>query len=168
MTSLRRSPVRPGRAAGGSLRFREIWGRFLAWMGLRPASTRPGPEHLRRGRMGERAARRYLRRVGLKVLTVNFRSARGELDLVCRDRDCLVIVEVKTRSSEDWGRPAAAVKKRKQRRLTRATFDYLDQLHRPSLKLRFDIVEVLLEDGAVREIRHLPNAFPLTPPYRYG
>ena len=47
----------------------------------------------------------------MKFLTANFRSPRGEIDLVFRDADCLVFIEVKTRSSEDWVRPAAAVDK---------------------------------------------------------
>ena len=130
--------------------------------------SRDEPVHLQRGRLGEHAAARTLRQQGLKVLARNWRSARGEVDLVCRDRDCLVFVEVKTRSSEDWTRPAAAVNARKKRLLSQTALDYLDQLKRPPLKLRFDIVEVLLTDGAVREIRHLPNAFPLSAPYRYG
>jgi hypothetical protein len=46
--------------------------------------------------------------------------------------------------------------------------DYLQMLGNPQIKMRFDIVEVLLEDGQVREVRHLPNAFALSAPYRYG
>ena len=126
------------------------------------------PEHLRRGKLGERAAKRHLCRAGLKFLTANFRSRRGEIDLVFRDLDCLVFVEVKTRSSEDWTRPAAAVDADKRRLLSRVAFDYLKLLKHPQVKIRFDIVEVLLEEGVVREIRHLPNAFTLTSPYRYG
>ena len=52
------------------------------------------------------APRNHLRRRGLEFLTANFRSKRGEIDLVFREGDCLVFVEVKTRSSEDWVRPA--------------------------------------------------------------
>ena len=126
------------------------------------------PEHLRRGRLGERAARKHLRRAGLKFLTANFHSSRGEIDLVFRDDDCLVFVEVKTRSSEEWIRPAAAVNARKRRLLTQTALDYLKLLRNPPVKLRFDIVEVLLSDGAAREIRHLPNTFAMSPPYRYG
>jgi putative endonuclease len=125
-------------------------------------------EHLRRGRLGEEAARRHLRRAGLKFLTANFRSRRGEIDLVFRDGDCLVFVEVKTRSSEDWTRPAAAVNARKRRLLSQTALDYLKRLRHPPVKIRFDIVEVLLQDAAVREVRHLPNTFALSPPYRYG
>ncbi len=56
------------------------------------------PEHLRRGELGERAAKKHLQKLGLKFLTANFRSARGEIDLIFRDDDCLAFVEVKTRS----------------------------------------------------------------------
>lgn len=126
------------------------------------------PLHLRYGELGERAAKRHLKRRGLKFLTANFRSDRGEIDLVLRDADCLVFAEVKTRSSEDWERPAAAVDRERRRRLTRAALDYLRLLKNPPIKLRFDIVEVLLEDGAVREVRHLPNSFAMERPHRYG
>ncbi len=126
------------------------------------------PLHLKHGELGERAAKKHLKKLGLKFLTANFRSDRGEIDLVFRDEDCLVFVEVKTRSSEDWTRPAAAVDKRKRRLLTQTALDYLRLLKNPRVKLRFDIVEVLLEDGAVHEVRHLPNSFPMEKPYRYG
>ena len=126
------------------------------------------PLHLRHGELGERAAKNHLKRRGLKFLTANFRTPRGEIDLVFRDRDCLVFVEVKTRSSEEWARPAAAVNKERRQRLTRAGLDYLRRLKNPPVKIRFDIVEVLLLDGAVREVRHLPNAFAMEHPYRYG
>jgi putative endonuclease len=126
------------------------------------------PTHLRHGRFGEEVAKKHLRRLGLKYLTANFRTARGEVDLVFRDDDCLVFIEVKTRSSETWGRPAAAVKQDRRRRLTRTALDYLRLLKNPPVKIRFDIVEVLLKDGKVREVRHLPNSFPMEQPYRYG
>ena len=126
------------------------------------------PEHLRRGKLGERAAKKHLQKLGLKFLTANFRSGRGEIDLIFRDADCLVFAEVKTRSSEDWTRPAAAVDARKRRLLSQTALDYLKLLKNPPVKIRFDIVEVLLRDGQVREIRHLPNTFTMSKPYRYG
>jgi len=139
------------------------------WSQIKTAWGREAePEHLRRGKLGERAARRHLRQAGLKFLAANFRSRRGEIDLVFRDADCLVFVEVKARSSEDWTRPAAAVNARKRRLLSLAALDYLALLRRPPVKIRFDIVEVLLDEGEVREVRHLPNTFPLSPPHRYG
>ena len=78
-----------------------------------------------------------------------------------------MFVEVKTRSSEVWVRPAQAVDARKQRLLTQTALDYLRLLKFPDVPVRFDIVEVLLSDGRVREVRHLPNTFRMSPPYRY-
>jgi putative endonuclease len=140
--------------------FLESVGRWL--------NRKPLPPHLKFGQMGEKAAKKHLKRIGLKFLTANFRTDRGEIDLVCREKDCLVFVEVKTRSSEEWSRPAAAVNAERRRRLTRAALDYLRLLKNPQVKLRFDIVEVLLDDGAVREVRHLPNSFAMERPHRYG
>ncbi|MBI3416860.1 MAG: YraN family protein [Verrucomicrobia bacterium] len=140
-----------------------LWARAKSWLGQ---ST--WPEHLRRGELGERAAKKHLCRLGLKFLTANFRSPRGEIDLVFRDEDCLVFVEVKTRSSESWTRPAAAVNARKRRLLSLAALDYLKLIRQPPVRIRFDIVEVLLADGKVREVRHLPNTFALSRPFRYG
>src|SRR5258706_15564863 len=76
---------------------------FMRWIG------KTKPLHLRHGVIGERAAKKHLKKNGLKFLTANFATDRGEIDLVFREQDCLVFVEVKTRSSEDWTRPASAV-----------------------------------------------------------
>ena len=140
-----------------------LWERAKTWLGDKPL-----PAHLQRGKLGERLAKQHLRRLGLKFLTANFRSSRGEIDLVFRERDCLVFVEVKTRSSEDWIRPAAAVNARKRRLLSQTALDYLRLLKHPEVRIRFDVVEVLLPEGAPPEVRHLPNTFPLSPPYRHG
>lgn len=122
----------------------------------------PTPEHLRRGHLGEQAARDHLVSFGLKFLAANFHSGNGEIDLIFREDDCLVFVEVKTRSSEKWTRPAAAVNKKKRRLLSDTALDYLKQLGNPPVRFRFDIVEILLKNGTVNTIRHLPNAFELT------
>jgi putative endonuclease len=126
------------------------------------------PVSHRHGALGEQAAKRHLQRTGLKFLTANFWSKRGEIDLIFRDGEGLVFVEVKTRSSEEWTRPAAAVDARKRRLLSLCALDYLRLLKNPQVPIRFDVVEVLLQDGAVAEVRHLPNTFGLSAPYRYG
>ncbi len=77
-------------------------------------------------------------------------------------------MEVKTRSSEEWSRPADAVDARKKKLLSQTALDYLRRLKNPEVKFRFDIVEVMLRDGAVCEVRHLPNSFALSNPYRYA
>jgi putative endonuclease len=126
------------------------------------------PVTQRHGEIGERLAKKHLRKLGLKFLVANFRSPRGEIDLIFRDQDCLVFVEVKTRSSEDWVRPAASVNAAKRKRLSEGALDYLKLLKNPEVKIRFDIVEVLLAESEVKEIRHLPNTFTLSKPHRYG
>ena len=131
---------------------------------LRPRQTGKPPAR----RIGRTRGQKFLQQAGLKFLAANFRSERGETDLIFRDADCLVFVEVKTRSSEEWTRPAAFVNARKRRLLSQTALDYLRRLKNPGVKIRFDIVEVLLADGVVREIRHLPNTFSLSKPYRYG
>src|SRR5580698_2185805 len=123
---------------------------------------REQPEHLRRGELGERAAKKYLQQLGLKFLAANVHSERGETDLVFRDDDCLVFVEVKTRSSEEWTRPAAFVDARKRRLISQTALDYLRLIKNPEVKIRFDIVEVLLADSEIKEIRHLPNSFAMS------
>jgi putative endonuclease len=144
-------------------RMKHLFEKFKMFLGR---GTRP--EHLHRGALGERAAKIFLQRQGLKFLTANFRSTRGETDLIFRDGDCLVFIEVKTRSSEDWTRPAAAVNAERRRRLSQCALDYLRLLKNPRVKIRFDIVEVMLAGGDVREIRHLPNTFAMSRPFRYG
>jgi putative endonuclease len=140
---------------------------LFAKLKARIAGTEAVPAHLRSGLQGEKAAKKYLKQQGLKFLTANFRSPRGEIDLIFRDADCLVFTEVKTRSSEEWTRPAAAVDAERRRRLSKCGLDYLQLINNPKVKIRFDIVEVLMTNGKVREIRHLPNTFPMAKPHRY-
>jgi putative endonuclease len=83
----------------------------------------PPASHLL-GREGERLAARFLERRGYQVLGSGFRARRGEIDLVCRRGDRLVLVEVKTRSSDRFGTPAEAVGPRKRRALQAAAAEY--------------------------------------------
>jgi putative endonuclease len=138
----------------------------MTWW-VRFFSRKPLAEHLRRGRAGESAARKCLRRAGLKFLAANFRGRDGEIDLVFRDQDCLVFVEVKTRSSASWTRHEIAVDRAKMRRISLVALEYLQRVGNPRVKVRFDIVEVLLEAGEVGEVRHIPHAFELAAPFDY-
>jgi putative endonuclease len=117
------------------------------------------PDHLRRGAAGEAAAKRYLIAGGYTFLVANFAGPRGEIDLIFRDDDCLMFVEVKTRTTGGWTRPAEAVDQRKRLALCRTAQLYWRKLKNPRVKYRYDIVEVLMEADEVLEIRHLPNAF---------
>ncbi|MBX7208898.1 MAG: YraN family protein [Verrucomicrobiaceae bacterium] len=114
------------------------------------------------GLLGENLAQLWLRRNGRKVLHRNFRAPRGgEVDIVCRHRNVLAFCEVKTRTSDAFGRPADAVTPEKQRLIQRGAQEWLRLLGRPKIKFRFDIVEVLLIDGELPRLNVIENAFQL-------
>jgi putative endonuclease len=126
------------------------------------------PEHLRRGARGEKLASKFLRSRGYKILYRNFKDRRGgEIDIVCRDGDTLVFVEVKTRGGEEFGRPVEAVDREKQRRVSKGGLAWLRLLDNPDITFRFDIVEVLLPEHAEPHCELIQNAFELSQPYIY-
>lgn len=112
------------------------------------------------GDRGERAAARYLRRQGFKILARQHSSRLGEIDLIALDGDCVVFVEVKTRRSDAAGHPVEAVTPDKQRQLTRLALAWLKQHNLLEHRARFDIVAILWPEGARHpEIQHYRNAF---------
>jgi putative endonuclease len=112
------------------------------------------------GAKGERLAAKKLGREGYHVLYRNFRAkGGGELDLVARHGEVLVFGEVKTRTSDQFGRPADAVDREKQRLLIRGANAWLRELDFPEVIFRFDIIEVILRDEEPPDIRIIENAF---------
>lgn len=89
----------------------------------------------------------------------NYQGRWGELDLVVRDGDTLVFVEVKSRGPSSWGRPAEAVEQNKRRRIILTAQAYLQELLVPEPPVRFDIVEVVLETGVLPKVTWLKAAF---------
>src|SRR5438874_8344900 len=133
-----------------------------------PSRASLRPQHLRRGAQGETLACRFLRRKGYKILYRNFKGhSGGEIDVVCRDKDTLVFVEVKTRTREDFGRPLAAVDRQKRNRISRGGLAWLRLLDDPDILFRFDVVEVIIAEGADPRLEILRNAFSLPEPYIY-
>lgn len=129
---------------------------------------KPASGHIRRGALGEKLACRFLRRNGYKILYRNFRGRRGgEIDIVCRDRDTLVFVEVKTRRSEIFGRPSEAISRDQQRRISQGGLAWLRLLDNPDVLFRFDVVEVLVADERKPQLELIQNAFQLSKPYIY-
>jgi len=124
------------------------------------------PAHLALGRQGEAIAAKFLRRNGHRILYKNFRAPEGgEVDIVSRDKKHaeLVFVEVKTRSTEDFGAPAEAVDLKKRRLILRGAMKWLRMLDFPGITYRFDIVEVVV--GPPLEVRHIENAFEIPQNY---
>lgn len=114
------------------------------------------------GEVGERLAGTYLWLSGMKILYRNYRAAKGgEVDIVARDGKILVFAEVKTRTSREFGRPADAVTRDKQRLITRGALSWLRLLDAPPIQFRFDVVEIVLKPGRPPEINHIREAFSL-------
>ena len=111
------------------------------------------------GRFGEDLAVRHLERAGLEILDRNWRCSEGEIDIVARDGDTLVICEVKTRSSTRFGEPEEAVDREKAARLRRLSLRYLAERGLSWRDLSFDVVTVLRRRDADPLVRHLRSAF---------
>ena len=118
--------------------------------------------------MGEKLARRFLRHNGYKILYRNFRGhSGGEIDIVAREADTLVFVEVKTRGSEEFGRPVVAVDPDKRKRIARGALAWLRMLDNPEVLFRFDVVEIVIADNTRPHLELIKNAFQLPKPYIY-
>ena len=109
------------------------------------------------GKKGEDIAARYLSAKGYKILERNRRFGRDEIDIIAMDGETIVMVEVKTRSTEYFGRPEEAVTQRKQEFLIRAAEEYVIQ-NETDNELRFDIISVIIEKNK-QTVRHIEDAF---------
>jgi putative endonuclease len=112
------------------------------------------------GSRSERAAVRFLRRLGYRILARNYTCPHGELDLVALDGHCIVFVEVRSTETNDLERPAASVDAAKQRRLTQVALHFLQRQRLLDRAGRFDVLAVSWPPGR-REpvIVHYPHAF---------
>ncbi|MEK6776461.1 MAG: YraN family protein [bacterium] len=116
--------------------------------------------HLILGRIGERKAARYLRKLGFVILATNYRTPLGEIDIIAREDNTLAFVEVKTRSSGDYGLPQEAVDHRKQHKLCRMAHAFLNDRGDHGMVCRFDVVAVLTgAGGRTRAIELIRDAF---------
>lgn len=113
------------------------------------------------GRWGEDRAVAYLQRRGVRIVERNYRCALGEIDIIARERNSLLFIEVKTRRSALFGLPQEAVGPRKQRQLIRTAQWYLKVSRTERLHPRFDVIAVLWQSDGSAEITHLVDAFAL-------
>jgi len=115
--------------------------------------------NLTTGKEGEKIAEKHLREKGYKILTKNFRTNLGEIDIICLDRETIIFVEVKTNTSKDFGAPESRVDSRKQRQIIKGALSFLKQRGKLNSDCRFDVVSILLMKNAKPEIEHIENAF---------
>ncbi len=116
------------------------------------------------GDRAERAAERFLRERGYRILGRNFRCAAGEADLIAEQQEVLVFVEVKARTSDQFGPGREAVGPRKRRTLSHVAEQYCKQRRISDRSIRFDIVEVELDEvGRPGRIEVVAGAFGAPP-----
>ncbi|MGD9330918.1 MAG: YraN family protein [Desulfobacterales bacterium] len=112
------------------------------------------------GQQAEAMAARFLKKQGYKIVARNHRTRSGEIDIIARDSDTLVFVEVKARTSERYGTAKAAVTAHKQRQIAKVALAYLKKTAQSHVKARFDVVTVTRRQGT-HDIDLIRNAFGL-------
>ena len=106
------------------------------------------------GRVGEKKSAEYLKKKGYKIIKTNYKTPMGEIDIIAQDKSVTVFIEVKTRSSDEYGAPSEAVNYKKQEKYFKVATYYLQREGKMDSECRFDVIEI--EDG---QINHILNAF---------
>lgn len=112
------------------------------------------------GDLGERLAAKFLRRSGYSILTRKYRCKFGEIDIVARDKDTLVFVEVRSKSDPEYGLPYETIDHTKRRHLERAAAEFLKRFNLFDYDCRFDCVSVLFDGNfKLKHIEVIKDAF---------
>lgn len=128
-----------------------LWTFLRQWLPLKPAAL---------GRWGEDQAAQFLVRQGFRIVARNWRSGKGELDLVAGDPDgAIAMVEVKTRNDEGFAPATAAMTYHKKKMLIRTAKCFMRQYHISDKPLRFDVITVIGSPGGKPQMKHYRNAF---------
>lgn len=113
-------------------------------------------DNRKKGRFGEEEAKEYLQNEGYYILDQNYQVRDGEIDIIARDDEYLIFVEVKARNKMDYGRPMEAVTKSKQKKIIKTAEYYLYEHQNLNYQPRFDVIEV---NFSTNKIKHIKNAF---------
>lgn len=120
------------------------------------------------GTRSERAAARYLKKLGYRILIRNYTCPLGELDLIALHGACIVFVEVRSTEGADALRPAVSVDRAKQQRLTRLALHFLKRKRLLNQAARFDVLALSWPAGAAEPtIAHYPSAFEATDRFQF-
>ena len=110
------------------------------------------------GKTGESLACEYLKCNKIKVLDKNYKNKIGEIDIIAKDGDTVAFVEVKTRSSYIFGTPAEAVNYKKQQKIIKTALKWMTDKNYED-DIRFDVIEVLINETGAPDINYIKNAF---------
>ena len=111
------------------------------------------------GRQGEALAVAYLKKKKYQILERNFRFGRGEIDIIARDKETLVFIEVKTRTTTAFGFPEESVTPRKQTQIRQLAQGFLAQKNLPPTAIRFDVIAIELRSSEDYSLHHIKDAF---------
>lgn len=114
--------------------------------------------HNELGIIGEKAAREFLKGKGFKILDYNWRFGKDELDIIAEYDNLLIVIEVKTRSSWQYGEPHEAVTPKKQKFIVRATEAYILEKEIEN-EVRFDVISIVMTGNTVTDLTHIEDAF---------
>ncbi|HEY4458294.1 MAG TPA: YraN family protein, partial [Pseudonocardiaceae bacterium] len=123
-----------------------------------PAPKEPNPAH-ELGRRGEDLVAQFVKAAGFTVLCRNWRCREGELDILATDGDMLVVCEVKTRTTDEFGTPADAMNAKKIRRIKEATNRWLREYRIPYVPVRYDLAEVRWPRTGDPQLQYRRDAF---------
>jgi putative endonuclease len=111
------------------------------------------------GALGERRAVEFLKRNNYNILAVNYRCRQGEIDIIAKQGNTLIFIEVKTRSSLKFGMGIEAVNYSKQQKIKKVAMNFLNEKKAAFTDLRFDVIDIMIKDRDTAEITHIKNAF---------
>ncbi|MCK4337893.1 MAG: YraN family protein [Candidatus Aminicenantes bacterium] len=111
------------------------------------------------GRSGEKMAEMYLKKENFQIIARNFRFLKGEIDIIALDQECLVFIEVKTRTKDTFGFPEEFVSRSKQKQIRRVAEGYLMLNPPEERQCRFDVIAITVEDTGQTVLQHFKNAF---------
>jgi putative endonuclease len=117
-------------------------------------------ERLDLGELGEKLALKKIKRLGYKCILKNYRCPLGEIDIIAKDGDCLVFIEIKTRKGSSIGYAKEAVDKRKRHQISKVALAYMKANDCMDIKSRFDVIAINIREGK-EEIEIIRNAFDL-------
>lgn len=113
------------------------------------------------GAWGEKQSCEFLKNLGYEILTVNYHSRYGEIDIIAKENNCLVFAEIKTRKNNFYGNAAEYVTHSKQKKIIQTAEKYIE--NNPDTELRFDVIEVYYRQiygtPVLKKINHIKNAF---------
>ena len=113
------------------------------------------------GKKSETEAVKHLKKLGYKIIEKNYKTKIGEIDIIARDKDTLVFIEVKARNSAKFGNANQAVTSKKQKKISMVALQYLKSIKKSNAKARFDVVAVIKDKNKYYSVEIIKNAFEL-------